>query len=404
MKRILACIFTVTLISTAAFSKNFFSQRFFEIKVGADVDVSNNLFAANDYLKKDLVIDLRKIADECPEEGFNLRADAAPKLEINLNVAGVTVGLASGLEIYESMNLDKGLFNFLGYGNSVGETISFAIKNDADVFAYTQATIGFGIGNLRITAKPALFMPIVSVRGGGGSVKVLNDSEGNLKANLDINMDVYSAIELKADKNNQGITFDTEKLQSFLMKGYGFDLGGGVTVPLSKSFCVDATCRIPIVPGHLNFKSNIQGGYGYDMKITDYQNAKETKRDIVVSSEETSLAINRPMKINVYLDKNLLGTLFNARAGGGFGIRRPFSDEAVFYPEYYLGFTINLIDMIKVGVSTAYKDQLFVHQLGTTLNIRLVQVDLGVSSQSSNFKKSFAVPGVGAYAYVTVGF
>ena len=42
MKRILACIFAVSVISTAAFSKNWFSQRFFEVKVGTDIDFSNH--------------------------------------------------------------------------------------------------------------------------------------------------------------------------------------------------------------------------------------------------------------------------------------------------------------------------------------------------------------------------
>ena len=404
MKRILACAFAVLVISTTAFSKNFFSQRFFEIKAGTDVDFSNNLFSANDFLKKDLVIDLRKIADECPEDGFNIRADVAPKLEVNLNIANIHIGLSSGVELYESFNMDKGLFNLLGYGNSIGDTMGFEIKNDADVFTYTQATVGFNLGKLRITAQPALFLPILSMRGGGGSVKVVNGTDGSLKVAMDANINVYSAIALKADKNNKGITFDTEQVTSILTRGYGFDLGGGVTVPIKDYFNIDATCRIPIIPGHLNYKSNVTGGFDYDVKFTDFENAKQTKRDIVVSNEETSLAINRPMKINAYLDKNLLGTLFNARAGAGVGIRRPFSDDAVFYPEYYLGFTLNLIDIFKLGISTAYKDQLFIHQLGTTVNIRIIQIDLGLSSQSSSFKKSFSVPGVGAYAYVTVGF
>ena len=86
MKKILACIFAVSVISTAAFSKNFFSQRFFEVKTGATADFSNNLFAANEFMKKDLVIDLRKIADECPKNGFNIRADMAPSLGFNLNI------------------------------------------------------------------------------------------------------------------------------------------------------------------------------------------------------------------------------------------------------------------------------------------------------------------------------
>jgi hypothetical protein len=100
----------------------------------------------------------------------------------------------------------------------------------------------------------------------------------------------------------------------------------------------------------------------------------------------------------------MLGTLFNARAGAGFGIRRPFSEAAVFYPEYYLGFTVNLIDILKVRVSTEYTDQIFIHQFGTTFNVRVFQLDFGISTQSSNFIKSLSVAGIGAYTYVTFGF
>ena len=403
MKKIIACFTAVLVISTAAFSKNFFTQRFFEIKTGVDFDVSNNLFAANEFMKKDLVIDLRKIADECPENGLNLRADAAPRVEMNINVSDFHLGFASGLELYESLNVGKDLFDFLGYGNSIGQTMDFTFTDDTDLFAFSQLTVGFRLGRLQITAQPALFMPIVSVRGGGGSITALNDAEGNFNVGLNLNLDVYSAVELT--KNEEGsVSFDTSKIESILTSGYGFDLGGGVALNLTKSLKLDTTCRIPIIPGHLNYKSNVQGGFDYKMKLTDFENAEKTERETTVTNVEESLAVHRPLKFDVYLDKNLLGSLFNARAGAGFGIRRPFSDYAVFYPEYYLGFGINLIDIIKVGVSTQYKDQLFIHQLGTTFNIRLIQLDLGISSQSSSFKKSLSVGGVGAYAYLTVGF
>ena len=403
MKKIIACFTAVLVISTAAFSKNFFTQRFFEIKTGVDFDVSNNLFAANEFMKKDLVIDLRKIADECPENGLNLRADAAPRVEMNINVSDFHLGFASGLELYESLNVGKDLFDFLGYGNSIGQTMDFTFTDDTDLFAFSQLTVGFRLGRLQITAQPALFMPIVSVRGGGGSITALNDAEGNFNVGMNLNLDVYSAVELT--KNEEGsVSFDTSKIESILKSGYGFDLGGGVALNLTKSLKIDTTCRIPIIPGHLNYKSNVQGGFDYKMKLTDFENAEKTERETTVTNVEESLAVHRPLKFDVYLDKNLLGSLFNARAGAGFGIRRPFCDAAVFYPEYYLGFGINLIDMIKVGVSTQYKDQLFIHQLGTTFNIRLIQLDLGISSQSSSFKKSLSVGGVGAYAYLTVGF
>ena len=194
MKKIIACLFAVSVISTAAFSKNFFSQRFFEVKVGAEADFSNNLFAMNDLMKKDLVIDLKQLAEDCPNNGFNIRADAAPSIAWNLNIKDFHIGVQSGMQLYESIDISKGLFDFLGYGNAVGQTINFDLKDDTDVFTYTQLSVGFKIGKFKINAEPALFLPIVSIRGGGGSVVVDNDDEGNLSAGVNMNMDVYSSV------------------------------------------------------------------------------------------------------------------------------------------------------------------------------------------------------------------
>ena len=403
MKKILACIFAVSVISTAAFSKNFFSQRFFEVKTGATADFSNNLFAANEFMKKDLVIDLRKIADECPKNGFNIRADMAPSLGFNLNILDFHFGLSTGFDIYESMSVGKDLFDFLGYGNSIGETLNFSFTNDTDVFATTTLDVGFKLGKLSIDVQPAVFLPIISIRNAGGRASVLNDKDGNVKINVDMNMDVYSIAELKTTDDNN-ISFDAEKIEGAIRSGYGFDLGGGVTYPLTNSFFISGTCRIPVFPGYLDNKATVKGGFDYKMALTDFENAEKNSRETTVTNESAKLAVHRPLKLNAYVDKNLLGTLFNARGGVGFGVRRPFSDAAVFYPEYYLGFTLNLIDIFKVCLSTEYTNQLFIHQLGTTINVRVLQLDLGISTQSSSFTKSMAVAGIGAYAYVSMGF
>ena len=404
MKKILASLIAVSILSSAAFAKNFFSQRYFEMRYGADVDFSNNLFALNDFMKKDLVIDLNKIADECPDNGFNIRADAAPTVAMNVNVGDVHVGLSSGIQLYENMSVGQDLFKFLGYGNEIGQQLDFSFTDDADVFAFSQLNVGFKVGRLKFKFQPAVFIPVLSIRGGGGSLKVQNDEDGTLKIGMDLNMNVYSAVELKSKEGENGISVDSSNIASSIASGYGFDLGGAVSYNLTKSLAFDVAYHIPLVPGHLNYLSTITGGFDYEIKLTDYENAKKTERETTVTNEKKTLDVHRPLKLNLYADKDMLGGLFNARAGAGFGVRRPFSDDADFYPEYYFSFGLNLIDMLKVGVSTEYTDQLFVHQLGTTFNVRLIQLDLGISTQSSSFIKSMSVAGMGAYVYVTFGF
>ena len=86
MKKILLLLIFVCFNMTI-FAESFFAKhRFLELKAGTDVNFSNNLLAANDFMKKDLVIDLRKIAEDCPDEGFTVLAKMSPSVEMNLNI------------------------------------------------------------------------------------------------------------------------------------------------------------------------------------------------------------------------------------------------------------------------------------------------------------------------------
>jgi hypothetical protein len=406
MKKIFALIISITVICSALSARNFFSGRFFEIKVGTGLGLSNNLIAGNDIFQKDLVIDLKKLADECPDGGMNLIANATPGVEVNLNISKLHIGLSAGAELYGKFNIGKDLFDFAGYGNKVGETIDLSFTAETDMFSYSQLDVGWDVKKFKLHVKPAVFVPILSTRGNGGTVSVTNGADGSIHAAVDVNTDVYSPIDLEhAQSYFNQITSSGNILNSPLFAGYGFDLGAYLALPFSKSLSLDFDVRIPLAPGHIYKKSTITSHYSYDAKFSEISKGESVQENPTFSGyQDADLTIHRPLKFNVYLDKNLLGTLFNAHAGGGFGIRHPFADDAQFYPEYYVGLTFSLIDLFKLGVSSQYKDQVFIHQLGTTFSLRFVQIDLGVSTQSSNFKKSFEGAGVGAYAYMTVGF
>jgi len=406
MKKIFALIISITVICSALSARNFFSGRFFEIKTGTGLGLSNNLITGNDIFQKDLVIDLRKLADDCPDDGMNFIANATPGVEVNFNISKLHIGLSAGAEMYGKFAIGKELFDFAGYGNKVGETLNLSFTAETDIFAYSQLDVGWDVRKFKLHVKPAVFVPVLSTRGNGGTVSVTNGVDGSIHAAVDINTDIYSPIDMEnAQSYFKQVTSGGNIFSSPLFAGYGFDLGAYLALPFSKSLSLDFDVRIPLTPGHIYKKSTVTSHYSYDAKFSDMANGESKQENPTFTGyQDADFAIHRPLKFNVYLDKNLLGTLFNARAGGGFGIRHPFSGDAQFYPEYYAGLTLSLIDLFKIGVSTQYKDQVFIHQLGTTLSIRFVQVDVGVSTQSANFKKSFEVAGVGAYAYVTVGF
>ena len=84
-----------------AFAGNFFTNRFYEVRAGAEAGFSNNLLSCNELLQENLVIDLRELADACPKTGLTFITRADPSLEMNVNVLGFTVGVKSGVDVYE---------------------------------------------------------------------------------------------------------------------------------------------------------------------------------------------------------------------------------------------------------------------------------------------------------------
>jgi hypothetical protein len=126
-------------------------------------------------------------------------------------------------------------------------------------------------------------------------------------------------------------------------------------------------------------------------------------------------SIHRPMKIGISADFHPFGTLLTTSGYFGLGFRHPFSavinkvttgglDETQFYVDYSVAGRLSLWNILSLSLSHSYMDQVFKNQVALEVNIRLVEVDAGVSFQSPSFTKSFSGAGVGAFVTVCVGF
>ena len=380
------------------YSKNFLSERFFEIQIGVPADFSNNAISLDDIFKKELTLDLAKIANEMPSEGLNLIVDAKPYVAINFNIAFIHIGMSAGVDVYEKMGISKDFFDFLGKGNEVGETLTFDFNNYTDLFAFCEADVGIDFSNLSIHVTPSLFVPIFSSSGSVAKVTFLNDEEGNINLNMNTNFSVYSNFDM----------YDENFLSDLFSNGNGFDVGVSASLPFGRKLVFSGKARIPIVPGSYQYKYSSYYEATTTMNLLDSSlNSSETNGNIKDFSKEVleeKIYINRPMKFNLYADYLLMGNVLKLRAGGGMGVFRPFLTDSFTYPEYYFSAGINLFDFIKASISTEYTNQIFKHQIALGINVRLIELDCGVSLQSTNFMKSFSNNGFGAYAIVSIGF
>ena len=84
MKKRIVLFIALIIFSSFSFARGFFEGRFFEVKVEAPVSVNNNAFSVFEFLKKDVVIDLPKIADDMPESGWNLYLLTSPNVTTSI--------------------------------------------------------------------------------------------------------------------------------------------------------------------------------------------------------------------------------------------------------------------------------------------------------------------------------
>ena len=410
-KRLLVCLMLLT--TSFAFSKSFFDSRIFEVKVNAPVNISNNTFNIFEFLKKEVVIDLRKIADEMPQNGFNLSLLATPNSAVTLNFGEhVKVGPRMGIEASGAVNVSKSFFDFLGYGNKPNEDINVNANVSFDVFAYTGFLIGLKFKKLKIGIEPHIFIPIVSGSANGLSFSVLNQ---NGKIQLKGSGGGFLYENLPIINNEEDV--DTDKMISTFLDGRGIDLGGYIGYDVSKSLSFTVNYEVPIIPGKFfavrTAEMNIDAEISAEKNETEEgsENSGENNSALDFSKAFTfgdrvsvEKEIHRPLKLNLGIDYTLVNNFIYLNGLIGVGVRHPFMDDAQVYPEYAAGLKLTLAGFVSLQVSTDYFDQVFSHTLAASMSLRFVQVDAGVKFSSTDFVKSFSGSGIGAFATVYVGF
>ena len=409
MKRLIALLVSTLLFVNSIFAFNFFTDRFFEVKVDVPMGFSNNVFAVGDFLQKDLVIDLPKIADSIPKTGLATIIRTNPEVGIKLNIAGFSLGVNAGADVFTKLTINKGLFDFLLKGYKVGETITVALEKPVlDTFVYAGVPIGLKFKKFKINVTPSVFYPVAILDDCNVKATATNDADGNVSANVDVDANVYTTT-MAGSILGEMYTGPQGDINTVL-HNIGVDLGSQFSMPLTKRLGFSVDARIPIVPAKLDASMNIKANYAVEGNIMDMATGKEAFKEtkpfeytMTASKLETPYKINRPLKINAYADYSLFGFL-KFKAGGGFAVRRTATDSPLAYPEYYISAGVSLFEMLKATLSTEYTDLLFRHQFEAVVNLRFVELDLGVSLEASNFLRSFEIAGLGAHVGVVIGF
>ena len=458
MKKIaLSFVLFISLIG-ASFAENFFAHRFFEIKVDVPVNVSNNLVALKDVLQETAIIDLREIANNVSLDGASIKANAFPTFGLKLDIPrGLILGLSVGAQADVGVGLSKDLFEFLGKGNvDMGNDFEMSASNTyADVFATATLNGGWNFKKSKLEISATAFSSIAHFDATDTTARIYMDNENNTTGfEANVSAKGYTAVNTEDMSNVNaipavvlGMVYDflpfmimpvynsLVKIDDSIIDAAG-DLGAKYQRDLFRFLSVGASIQMPLVPSRLNIGYTVDYNYKKEFNLdqmigkegsssgesgssTEVPKEEESDEDddsflgkpVVL---ETPYAIHRPLKLGISADFHPFGTLLSTSGYLGIAVRHPFAsainksnggaNETQFYVDYSIAGRLSLWNVLSLSLSHSYMDQIFKNELAVALNIRLVEVDAGVSFQSPTFTQSFTGSGIGAFVTVCVGF
>ena len=434
MKKLaLSFVLFISLLGTS-FAENIFAHRFFEIKVDVPVNISNNIISLTDIFQETAIIDLPQIADNVKFNGAAIKAGASPSIGIKLDIPrGLILGVSVGAEADVGVGLSKDLFEFLGHGNTnMGNEFKMEASNTyADLFATVTIDGGWNTKKSRLEISGTAFSSIAHFDASNTGARIyLNDDDNTAGFEAKLDAKAYTIANIE-DLTN------AEKLLSSIKGNIGFDVSANYKRDIFRFLSVGANARIPLVPSKLKIGYNVlydmNQEFSFDTLLGkggedsgSSESAEEPKQEEEEATEDGGLfgeptilsqpySIHRPMKIGVSADFHPFGTLLTTSGYVGLGFRHPFAavinkattgglDETQFYVDYSVAGRLSLWNILSLSLSHSYMDELFKNEIAVALNIRLVEVDAGVSFQSPSFTKSFTGAGIGAFVTVCVGF
>lgn len=396
--------FCFSKISVFASERMDFQNRIFEIGFDADFGLSNNYFAANDFLKEELTVELNKMSSDLNDDGLKFNFLLATSFFTRLNLKnGLSVALSTGLDSYGMGNVSKKLFDFLSNGNELNETLETDGSIDANMFFYVTNDVEFELFGFRVGISPSVFIPVLHAEAKNINAKFTNDSSGNIDMELSARIKFNSSTDLHP-------LFD-DKIADFILKslsnGWGFDLSSSMEHQITQTLAGRGYIHIPIVPGHTTNSAfaNYTTTYHADDVIDLVSSGGELSNnaDDVVYDEE-KMWISRPFRTGGEICWKPFGKGVSFNAMLGFGVKYPWTNDAKAYLEYKAGIDARLFNILGVKMSTSYLKEVFIHQVGFMVNFRVIELNCGVSAQGANFSPSCRGSGFGAYAGVRFGW
>jgi len=379
--------------------------RFFEVGIKADANIANSYFTLGDVLEKKTTPDYNKILGFV-KQGLEAGLDFDLDFFMNLNFDAVQLGFFTNFHMDTVTLFDSNVFEFLAKAVD-GNTFFVDIKIGGSVFMDTGIHLDTHIGKLCIKLSPAYYIPLIFIPYTSASFIASYDAEGNIKANGTSVLNVYSVFPLDEISSFDNF-LETISLSDLLRQG-GLDISVEAIYSLFPVLDLGLSLtHIPIAPATMDSTFAYSAFLDFSMESILAQLINEGRLDtsgIDYGLNETSgtLTLIRPIKLSLFADWNVFDSDILILSPK---VELRFADTAS-QRDFGAGYRVKVeshIGFLNPSFTTSYTEEIFIQELGISLNFRVIDIDLVISTQSQNFLKSFQGAGIGAGIGITIGY
>ena len=368
-------------------------NRGFEIAlIKTHVGFNNSFIAAKDIFKQTAVIDYGDLTN-----GFKTNAgvNIAPAA-ININWKdrwGFGLDMAN-ISVFGNVEISKNLLQF-----QQSENDKFGVG--ASAFLDFGIPTFFHIRKLKVTLRPAVYLPIAYTE--PGVIYTFTEKGNGFYAEAKYDMYIYSPIPLEGVE--KGAIKYKEIPGAINTTTLGFDMNLGLEFPLLSWLDVGVNIQnIPLKPSTLKNYMQLTGKAFFDSSVIDLVdviNNHKLPPDAYGYPEEFKPVygtgekkIMRPFKFISYalycpFESKILSLIPSV----GLGISLIYANTVSV--EAGIKFRLDLANMFVTTIGIGYEDQLWRNSVLFAINLKAIELDIGVSFESQDFVKSWQGAGAG---------
>jgi hypothetical protein len=379
-------------------------HRFVEAGFDAGASFANSYLRTGDVFKERITLDVSKMAGELGN-GLGILAGGYGKAFLNFNLGALWgFGFFAGIDALGQFSIPQSMVELLSDGNDPDKTYSEDFGLGAAVFLETGFWASSKIRRIKFTIRPAYFLPLAYLSSPRVNYTFALGDDGSVTVAGNYKVDLYAPLPLD-DIDDIGALADRIDIADILGKG-GMDLVLRAEYPVYHNFIVGASLgHIPLIPAQLSDRYSLSGGFKIEDTLDNFINNDFDTPDLEPIAEygDDHQVVFRPFKIGVdavYRPFNIRLVTLKPELALVF--------NSIYDTPVYLDFGItgelNLGDILTIDAGTRLEDMVWKERVGLSLNLRVIELCAGITTQSQQFIRSFQGAGFAVDAGVRAGF